>query len=135
MKTIFVDTLYWIALINPHDQWRSRAAAVSRTLDAARLVTTDEVLAEVLNFFAEYGNHMRDLAANQVRFIIQNKNVETLFLGRDDFFAGLTLYQERLDKGYSLTDCTSMNIMREHGMTEVLTHDKHFTQEGFTILM
>lgn len=39
------------------------------------------------------------------------------------------------DKGYSLTDCISMNVMRAQGMAEVLTHDGHFAQEGFTILL
>ena len=53
----------------------------------------------------------------------------------DLFFEGLALYGSRLDKGYSLTDCISMNAMRERGITDVLTHDDHFTQEGFNILL
>ncbi len=28
-----------------------------------------------------------------------------------------------------------MAAMREHNVTDVLTHDRHFTQEGFTILL
>ena len=36
--------------------------------------------------------------------------------------------------GYSLTDCVSMVVMKQLGITEVLTHDKHFTQENFRIL-
>ncbi|WP_219852132.1 type II toxin-antitoxin system VapC family toxin [Nostoc sp. 'Peltigera membranacea cyanobiont' N6] len=47
---------------------------------------------------------------------------------------GFDLYGQRSDKGYSLTDCISMVIMRQMGITDVLTHDKHFTQEGFHIL-
>jgi hypothetical protein len=27
-----------------------------------------------------------------------------------------------------------MLTLRDHGLTEVLTNDRHFTQEGFTIL-
>jgi len=38
------------------------------------------------------------------------------------------------DKGYSLTDCISMIVMKQRGIIEVLTHDKHFTQENFRIL-
>lgn len=37
-------------------------------------------------------------------------------------------------KAYSLTDCISMEAMRQEGITDILTHDNHFTQEGFTIL-
>jgi predicted nucleic acid-binding protein len=47
---------------------------------------------------------------------------------------GFDLYGQRSDKGYSLTDCISMAIMRQMGIADVLTHDKHFTQEGFHIL-
>jgi predicted nucleic acid-binding protein len=46
----------------------------------------------------------------------------------------LSLYKARADKGYSLTDCISMNTMRERNLTEVLTHDQHFAQEGFSLL-
>ncbi|MDX2229976.1 MAG: hypothetical protein NW220_10080 [Leptolyngbyaceae cyanobacterium bins.349] len=51
------------------------------------------------------------------------------------FQSGVELFQSRLDKGYSLTDCISMQTMRQLGISEVLTHDKHFTQEGFVILL
>lgn len=49
-------------------------------------------------------------------------------------FLGLTLFKNRFDKGYSLTDCISMMTMKKLNIVEVLTHDKHFTQEGFVIL-
>ena len=44
------------------------------------------------------------------------------------------MYKARPDKGYSLTDCISMNTMRAEGMAEVLTNDVHFRQEGFRAL-
>ena len=47
------------------------------------------------------------------------------------FSAGLDLYRARLDKGYSLTDCISMETMRHQGIADVLTNDAHFDQEGF----
>jgi hypothetical protein len=31
--------------------------------------------------------------------------------------------------------CISMQTMRELEIIEMLTHDKHFTQEGFVILL
>jgi hypothetical protein len=50
------------------------------------------------------------------------------------FASGLALYRARLDKGYSLTDCISMQTMRQEGLSEVLTNDRHFEQEGFRAL-
>jgi predicted nucleic acid-binding protein len=48
---------------------------------------------------------------------------------------GLERFEDRQDKGYSLTDCMSMIVMENYGIQEVLTSDKHFKQAGFTILM
>ena len=51
------------------------------------------------------------------------------------FLTGLAFYESHPDKGCSLTDCISMLVMRQEGIAEILTHDNHFTQEGFTILL
>ena len=53
---------------------------------------------------------------------------------RESFRAGLQLYRDRPDKGYSPVDCISMQTMRREGLTEVLTNDRHFEQEGFRAL-
>ncbi len=53
---------------------------------------------------------------------------------RESFISGLQLYRARSDKGYSMTDCISMQTMRREGLTEVLTNDRHFEQEGFRTL-
>jgi uncharacterized protein len=50
------------------------------------------------------------------------------------FWQGWKLYAARPDKGYSLVDCISMQTMRKEGLTEVLTNDRHFEQEGFRAL-
>jgi predicted nucleic acid-binding protein len=61
--------------------------------------------------------------------------VRVIEQSRRSFLLGLDLYEARPDKQYSLTDCISMATMRQEGITEVLTHDAHFTQEGFHILL
>ena len=50
-------------------------------------------------------------------------------------FSGLALYERRPDKQYSLVDCISMNVMRQERIQEILTHDRHFSQEGFVCLL
>ena len=59
---------------------------------------------------------------------------EVISQSRQTFLAGLDLYEARPDKEYSLTGCISMATMWEEDIFEVLTHDWHFTQEGFIIL-
>jgi uncharacterized protein len=53
---------------------------------------------------------------------------------RESFVSGLELYETRPDKGYSLVDCISMQTMRKEGITDALTNDRHFEQEGFRAL-
>jgi predicted nucleic acid-binding protein len=69
-----------------------------------------------------------------VRDILSDPTTQVLPQTSADFAAALALYESRPDKGYSLTDCRSMLALRALGISEVLTHDHHFTQEGFTIL-
>ena len=47
---------------------------------------------------------------------------------------GFSLCAQRSDKAYSLTDCISMVVMKQMDISTALTHDKHFTQEGFMIV-
>jgi predicted nucleic acid-binding protein len=133
-RTLFADTFYWVALLNPRDPFHARVVALSRTLGATSLVTTDEVLTEVLNWFSRSGPLWRGKAATLTRTLRGNPNVLLLPQTRADFDAALALYEARPDKGYSLTDCRSMVALRALGVTAVLTNDRHFTQEGFTIL-
>lgn len=135
MKTIFADALYWIALINPNDQWHERVLEAARSLGQARLLTTEEVLTEVLNFYAEGGQSWRAAATSGVRAILGDPHTEVVPSTHSSFLGGLALYEARPDKGYSVTDCVSMLAMRERSINEALTHDHHFEQEGFTILL
>ena len=52
-RMLFADTFYWVALINPGDAFHARVTAFSNGLGTARLTTTDEVLTEVLNCYAD----------------------------------------------------------------------------------
>ena len=47
----------------------------------------------------------------------------------------LDLYHQHGDKKWTLTDCVSFVIMRERGVTDALTGDKHFEQAGFVALL
>lgn len=135
MKSVFADTAYWIALANPSDSLHAAAIQVSDSLRPLRIFTTDEVLTEFLNFFAGQGPHLREAATKFVAKVQGNPNVTVLPQTRESFNAGVKLYSDRGDKGYSLTDCISMVRMNERGLTDALTSDHHFAQEGFQVLL
>jgi predicted nucleic acid-binding protein len=130
----FVDSFYWIALGNPKDAFHGRALSWERSHYDATLVTTEEVLAEVLTWFAATGPSGRRIAAKTARDILNDPRCQVLPQTSADFDAALALYEARPDKQYSLVDCRSMVALRALGITEVLTNDHHFVQEGFSIV-
>ena len=129
MKLAFADTFYWIALTLPGDAAHARAEQV-----ADDVVTTEEVLSEYLTFFCASPEYLRREVASNVEAILHDPTVRVIPQSHDSFVAGFDLYRSRPDKGYSLTDCISMQTMRKEGLTEVLTNDRHFEQEGFRAL-
>lgn len=134
MPEIFADSFYWIALANPADASHRTALGFSQTSSDSVLVTTDEVLSEFLNYFSAAGERKRRVVGIMVEETMNHSRVIVLPQTRDSLLSGFALYKARGDKRYSLTDCISMTTMRERNITEVLTHDQHFAQEGFTIL-
>jgi predicted nucleic acid-binding protein len=66
MKLVFADTAYWIALLNPWDQFHERALEASTRLSELRIVTSEWVLIELLNAFASGGPEMRAAAASAI---------------------------------------------------------------------
>ena len=134
MKSVFADTFYWVALINKSDSWHERVRNYSRNLSNIEIITTEEVLTETINFFASFSTPMRAAVSQLVVQIIADRNIQVIAQTHESFIAGLELFQQRFDKGYSLTDCISMVTMKKLKIIEILTHDKHFTQEGFLIL-
>jgi len=133
-RTLFADTFYWVALLNIRDPFHVAVMSYSGTLGSARVVTTDEVFTEVLNFFSSAGPYWRGQAIAQVHDLRWDPVIDVLPQSRAGFDDALALYEARPDKGYSLTDCRSMQAMLDLQFTDVLTNDHHFTQEGFTIL-
>lgn len=59
MRVVFADTLYFLALINPQDQWRDEATNAESIVRESKVVTTEAVLLEMLNFAAGYGPNLR----------------------------------------------------------------------------
>jgi predicted nucleic acid-binding protein len=132
--TVFADTFYWLAVARPRDPWHVPVMRWATANRGTRIVTTDEVLTEFLNALSGTGPTGRSYAAATVHDVRSDPQLDVLPQSRADFDAALALFEARPDKGYSLTDCRSMLALRDHGLTDVLTNDHHFTQEGFTIL-
>ena len=131
MNSVFADTAYYAAIVNSEDELHERALAFVDL--AAPVVTTEFVLLELGNTltrgiwrktFIDFLAYLREESATRIL------PASSSLLGQ-----GLELFANRLDKEWSLVDCTSFAAMQQLGITDALTGDHHFEQAGFKILL
>lgn len=67
--------------------------------------------------------------------LVANPDIENIWVDESLHDKAMTLLEQRLDKTYSLCDAVSFILMRERGIEEALTTDRHFAQEGFRKLL
>jgi len=78
VKLVFADTLYWGAILHPQDQYRGEAIRARKALGDFRLVTTDEVLTELLDGLAHRGKALRnsgEILTNDHHFVQEGLKV------------------------------------------------------------
>ena|SRR2546423_1603853 len=67
--------------------------------------------------------------------VINDTEIETVWVDETLHRNALALLRARPDKTYSLCDAVSFIVMRERKVTEALTTDHHFEQEGLVRLL
>ena len=135
MRTVYADTGYWRAMLNPRDDLHEKAKAVTQSLAPLHIVTSEMVLTEFLNGFSADGPDFRLAAVGAVKAVTDNPNVTVVPQTRDLFRRSVERYENRRDKEWSLTDCASFLIMEEQGIKDALAHDHHFEQAEFRALL
>lgn len=128
---IFADTSYFLALLNPDDQWHAAARQASAALSEP-VLSSDWILVELANAMTKPPHRIRCAA-----FIreLHDAGMEIVPANHECLEHGLTLYQTRPDQEWSLTDCISLRIMQARGLRQALTTDRHFKQAGFRALL
>ena len=132
MSSVFADTGFFLALINPRDQYHRSAAELNFRLSVP-LVTTAWVLLEFANAIS--ASRVRE-RFEQVLVRLRSESDAKIIAPEPDLFdQGCKLYFSRSDKQWSLTDCISFIVMEREGLTDALTGDRHFEQAGFHALL
>jgi hypothetical protein len=134
MNTVFVDTDGWMACADRADPTHAPCrAARDGALEAGRtLITTDFVIDETL---ALIRFRLGLSAANAWwQQIDGSTRLRCERIDDDRFERARQLFFRYRDKDLSLTDCTSIAVMRELKLTAVITTDRRVQQVGFDVL-
>jgi uncharacterized protein len=128
---LFVDTWGWVTLAD-HDQPRHAAAAKffdDRSRAPGRIVTSNFVLDE--SFTMLFARRPFALASRFCSSLMASPRLTVEFVNHDRFNAAFKFRLKLADKPrISFTDITSMIIMRELGILDVMTDDDHFQHVG-----
>ncbi len=129
---MFVDSSGWLCLY--HKDEPEHLEAVELYKSAATLITTSYVLAEFVPL-AQVRGFPRAQNLEFTRRILDSAEIEIVWDDETLHRQAVVHLRERTDKNYSLCDAVSFVVMRERGISESLTTDKHFRQEGFVRLL
>ena len=130
--SVFVDTSFFIALLDEDDEQAPAAAALWRQTSTARLpvFTTNYVVLETCAVF------QRRLGLAAVRRFVHEllTPVDLEWVTRDDHERAVEALLVADRRRLSLVDCTSFEVMRRVGARECLAFDQHFAQQGFAVV-
>lgn len=132
MEKTFVDTAFILAIVSEKDELHQKARDLVKTYGMMTWLTTDLVLYEVANSLAR---NAKPQAQKIISDFLEADGVEIIYASPALFRKGFALYCKYADKTWGLIDCVSFIVMRENGIIDALTNDRHFRQAGFNALM
>ena len=136
-ETLFVDSVYLIARLSPTDNWHPAALAAAEEIPPQQpLMTSEGVILETLAHLSRKAAAVRIDAGQRMASLRADPRSTIVPHDRRLSEAAIYLYTgEFADSTLSLQDCVAIVIMREYGITTILTADQEFARAGFTPLL
>lgn len=129
---MLLDTSGLLCLHNRAEPFHSLADSLYQAARAR--IARSYVLAEFVALCNARGLP-RVPAISMLRDLLDNPDIETVWVDERLHNGGLALLLARPDKSYLLCDAVSFVLMRQRGYFDALTTDHHFEQEGFHRLL
>jgi len=130
---VLLDTSGVLCYIHKNESQHQEAVELLNNA-SKRSLTHSYVLAELIAL-ALIRRFPRPVVLAFVMDLLNNPDIETVWVDEQLHREAMQLLIDRQDKTYSLCDAVSFVLMRRRGMTEALTTDRHFEQEGFVKLL
>lgn len=137
MSKLFVDTSGWASLFHPDDLFHEQAETLYEGIrkNGIRLITTNYVIAETVALLTSPFRTPRQAVIGLVNSIKTSALVDLIHINENLDKRAWDLLSNRIDKDWSLVDCSSFVVMQNERITESLTTDHHFEQAGFVRLL
>ena len=134
-STVFVDSFAWIAAINKSDNHHEAVLRIFEELlgKQAKLFTTNYAIIETINALSKV--EFRKAVIEFIDKLEESPSVEIIKITDEMYNNAWRLYQQRMDKDWGITDCTSFGVMKMLDLKRAFTNDKHFEQAGFSLVM
>lgn len=134
MKTICIDTWGWINIFNRKEPHHHEVTEIYHNVRKTRgiIITTDYILDEVYTLlFKRVSFDVARQAVEAISKAIEDGYLNFVWITPERFKAAQTLRIKFQDKpDISFTDLTSMVVMQELKISEIVTGDAHFTHVG-----
>jgi uncharacterized protein len=137
MSKLFVDTSGWASLFHPDDLFHTQTQSIYKSIreEGTLLVTTNYVISETVALLTSPFRTPRQAVIDFVNGIKASALVVIIHIDESLDDRAWALLSNRVDKKWSLVDCSSFVVMSERGLTDALTNDHNFEQAGFARLL
>ena len=135
MKSTFLDTSAFVALVDRRDRNHSAAKRTLKALAKTRtsLVTSAYVADEVVTLVRMRLGHVAAVRAGEA--LLRSQWCRLLEIDHATREAAWNIFVRYDDQSFSFTDCTSFALMRTLDAAEAFTFDRSdFAAAGFTVI-
>jgi predicted nucleic acid-binding protein len=132
MRRVFADTSFFLALFEKSSKAHAAAVEASRSRDQS-LVLSSAIVFELGAALALEAD--RPLFLKLIEKLHATPQHQIVQVDQSLEIRAVELFRQRPDKDWSLADCSSILIMEDLQLRDVLTTDHHFRQAGFNVLL
>jgi predicted nucleic acid-binding protein len=133
-ESMLVDTSGFFAVLNQDAPEHSAALRIfTHRSSRAMLLTTEHVLVETATLLRTRGT--RDLERKFFALVETSTRLRVVWASFSFFTRTRNFFLKHQDKGWSFVDCASFVVMKEEGLRDALSTDRHFKQAGFVPLL
>lgn len=130
MKSVFVDTSAWYAIVDAGDS--DHAAAVAfHTTNKIPVITTNAVFSETLTLIRYRIGHKAALTFGQK--LKESSSVKIVTVTLADEEQAWDVFVKYCDQDFSFVDCCSFAVMQRMKIDTVFTFDHHFKVMKFNV--